>query len=114
MIAFKQVMSTLSERPSGYLFDHTLMTLPGGTKYEVCALAFQPKPEDAPELMTGVIHTIPLPVAADFYIIDIDYDSYLTAYACIQISTLKILKWKLEVGLVFTREANATQQTVIL
>ena len=105
-------MGTLSERPSGYLFDHTIMTLPGGTQYEACALANQPRMEDAPELMSGVIYTIPVPVAADFYIIDIDYDSYLTAYACIQISTLKALKLKLEVGLVFTREANPLQQTV--
>ena len=49
-------------------------------------------------------------MAFDFYIIDINYDSYLTVYACLPI--LKNLK--LEVGLVFTKEADPTRQTVIL
>ena len=101
-------MHTISEKPKGKLFDHTVLTLPGGTKYEACAVAYQPKVKDEPELMSGVFHTIPLPVAFDFYIIDINYDSYLTVYACLPI--LKNLK--LEVGLVFTKEADPTRQTV--
>ena len=102
-------MHTISEKPKGKLFDHTVLTLPGGTKYEACAVAYQPKVKDEPELMSGVFHTIPLPMAFDFYIIDINYDSYLTVYACLPI--LKNLK--LEVGLVFTKEADPTRQTVI-